>query len=153
MSSAEICPETFAERQLDRFSGKHILRKLRGKKNAGIFYIRWWWHDGESQHDALVDKANAVLVLRGLFPVAKYIDAATPSPVRPLLWSVLHFWSKEYRLRQDGQMMRGKRSLTVRGTWEHPARLTTGNQGKGRQDCCHECTTFKLNHMVGMEMM
>lgn len=69
--------------------------------------------DGESQCDAVVDKANAVLVLREVFPVGRYIGAPTQSPVRPLLYSVLQFWSKDYRLRQDGQMMRGKGSLTL----------------------------------------
>lgn len=32
-----------------------------------------------------MDEANAVLVLREVFPVGKYIDAATQSPVRPLV--------------------------------------------------------------------
>lgn len=41
--------------------------------------------DGESQCDAVVDKANAVLVLREVFPVGRYIGAPTQSTVRPLL--------------------------------------------------------------------
>lgn len=67
-----------------------ILRKL-GEKKAVIFCIRGWGRGGESQCDVVMDKANTVLGPREIFPVGKYIDASTQSPVRPLLWSVLQF--------------------------------------------------------------